>query len=72
MDFILGLPKTAQKHDFILVVVDCFSKMAHFLPSSKTSYDSWIATIYFNEVVRLHRLSKIIVSDRDVKFTNTA
>jgi len=68
MDFMPGLPKIA--HDSILVVVDRFSKMAHFLSCSKTSDTSRIATIYFDKVVRLHGLPKTIVSDRDVKFTS--
>ena len=66
----VGLPKMAQKHDSIFVIVDRFSKMAHFLSCSKTSNASRIATIYFNGVVRLHGLPKTIVSDRDVKFTS--
>ena len=59
----LGLSKTIRKHDSIFVVVDRFSKMVHFLSCSKTSDQ-----IYFDGVVKLHDLPKIIVSDRDVKF----
>ena len=69
MNFVLGLPKTERKHDSILVVVDRFFKTAHFFSCSKMSDASRVATIYFDEVVRLHGLLKIIISDRDVKFT---
>jgi hypothetical protein len=32
MDFIIGLPKTSQRHDSIWVIVDRLTKTAHFLP----------------------------------------
>ena len=33
MDFIVELPKTEKGHDGILVMVDRFSKMSHFIPT---------------------------------------
>src|ERR1051325_8871525 len=70
MDFIVQLPLTRQKHDAIVVFVDRMTKRAYFQPTTTNATAPEIADIFFNTIFRNHGLPKVIVSDRDTKFTS--
>jgi hypothetical protein len=69
MDFIEGLPKS-EGFSVLLVVVDKFTKFAHFIPLKHPYTAQTVAKAVFEQVVRLHGLPCSIVSDRDRVFTS--
>ena len=71
IDFITGPPKTKYQHDSVMVVVDTLTKAAHFIPMKSTFGTAQVADVFLKEVVRLHGVPKVIVLDRDAKFTTT-
>ena len=69
MDFIVGLPKS-DGYTKIWVIVDRFSKMAHFIPLRTEEHIKELALTFVKEIWRLHGLPESIVSDRDTRFTS--
>ena len=66
-DFITKLP-LAQGYDSILVVVDWFTKMAHFVPTTEKTTAEGLARLFRDNVWRLHGLPESIISDRGPQF----
>jgi hypothetical protein len=69
MDFIEGFHKINGK-SVILIVVDRFSKVAHFITLGHPYTVTTVARAFFTEIVRLHGIPSSIVSDRDPTFTS--
>jgi hypothetical protein len=68
MDFIVGLPRTSKGYDFIWVIVDRLTKIAHFLPVKTIHPVTVYAQLYITRILSLHGIPKTIVSDRGPQF----
>jgi hypothetical protein len=70
MDFITGLPSRGG-NNALWVIVDRFTKMAHFVACADTMGPKELADGFLRHVVRAHGLPNDIVSDRGSLFTST-
>lgn len=71
LDFITSLPRTKKQHESIMVVVDKLRKTSHFILVKSTYKTVEIADIFTREIFPLHGIPKVVIFDRDVKFTST-
>ena len=67
VDFITKLPIVARK-DAILVVYNRLSKMVYFMATIEETSAEGLARLFRDNVWKLHRLPKSIVSDRGPQF----
>ena len=67
MDFMTDLPE-CQRFDAIMVVVDRFTKMAHFTPCTKTITSEQCVDMFIDRVVRHHGIPENIITDRGAVF----
>jgi len=69
MDFITDLP-SSNGFTCILVVLDRFTKMGHFIPFSNIPSSEDTAKAFMINIFRLHGLPNEILSDRGTQFTS--
>lgn len=69
LDFVEGLPRSGSFNS-ILVVVDKYSKFAHFVPLRHPFTTLSVAKAYLDNVYKLHGMPLSLVSDRDRVFTS--
>jgi len=70
LDFVEGLPKV-DGYSVILVVVDRFTKYAHFMALKHPYTALSVAKVLYDQVIKLHGMPQSMISDRDKVFTST-
>jgi transposase InsO family protein len=69
MDYITDLSFANGKNS-IFVVVNRLTKMAHFIPCTKTILGEETIKLFIDNIYRIHGLPNDIVSDRGTQFTS--
>lgn len=69
-DLITGLPETESGHDAIAVFVDKLSKMVKIAACKTTDGSLEIAELFLDILFRSHGVPKVLITDRDPKFTS--
>ncbi len=66
----LVFPRLLGKFDSIWVVVDRLTKSTHFIPIRIDYNVEQLTKVYVKEILRLHGVPLIIISDRGTQFTS--
>jgi transposase InsO family protein len=69
MDFLEGLP-TSGRANAIMVVVDRYSKFAHFIALHRPFSAASVSKLFLDTIFRLHGMPLSIVSDHERVFTS--
>lgn len=69
MDFIINL-SSSNSYDSIFVIVDCFTKMAHFVSCIKSILHEEIVKLFIDNIYRNYGLPKDIIFDRRTQFVS--
>jgi len=67
VDFITKLSLVAEKN-IILVVCDKLSKLAYFVVTTERTSVKGLVRLFRNNVWKLHRLPKSVISDKELQF----
>ncbi|MBW0530056.1 hypothetical protein O181_069771 [Austropuccinia psidii MF-1] len=71
MDWVTGLvPEGKENFNASLIMVDSFSKRMRCLPCHKEYTAMDTALLFWNNIISTSEVPKIIISDRDTKFTS--
>lgn len=69
LDFIIELPPF-YGHTVVLTVVECLTKMTHFIPCKQLASAETTAQLLLHNVVQFHGIPDHIVFDRGPQFTS--
>ncbi|MBW0532900.1 hypothetical protein O181_072615 [Austropuccinia psidii MF-1] len=71
MNWVKGLvPGGKENFNSCLIIVDRFSKSVRFLPCQKEDTAMDTALLFWDNIISTCGIPKIIISDRDPKFTS--
>ncbi|WVZ89916.1 LOW QUALITY PROTEIN: hypothetical protein U9M48_036264 [Paspalum notatum var. saurae] len=70
MDFVVGLPRTQKGYDSIWVIIDRFTKSAHFIPVKTFYTAATYAGLYISRIVSLHGIPVTITSRSRLVFVS--
>jgi hypothetical protein len=70
LDFMVRLPRTHRGYDAIAVFVDRLSKYVRIIPTKTDMSAIQFANVFQDTIFKHHGISKVLVSDRDLKFTS--